>query len=122
MPRPSDWSITSVHAFEERIAEKLGHPAFDPHGDPIPTAGGEMPDIEEIPLNTAKDNSLLIITRLRDNPELLRYAAGLELLPGAQIEFHGRQPFGGPYNILMHGEAITLAPDAAEQIFGRVVV
>lgn len=26
-----------------KLAEELGHPRFDPHGDPIPTAKGEMP-------------------------------------------------------------------------------
>ncbi len=107
--------------FEERIAEKLGHPSFDPHGDPIPTAGGIMPQVEEIPLSAAEEHTELIITRLRDNAELLRYAAELELLPGARIELHGRQPFGGPFNILVSGEAVALAPEAAEQIFGRVV-
>jgi DtxR family Mn-dependent transcriptional regulator len=30
--------------FEERIAEKLGHPDFDPHGDPIPSVEGLMPN------------------------------------------------------------------------------
>ncbi len=107
--------------FEERIAEKLGHPAFDPHGDPIPTAGGLMPNIEEIPLYTAENDSQLVITRLLDSPELLRYAASLDIRPGAEIEFHGRQPFGGPYNILVNGESVALAPEAAEQIFGRIV-
>lgn len=27
----------------KKLAEELGHPRFDPHGDPIPTAKGEMP-------------------------------------------------------------------------------
>lgn len=27
----------------KKLAEELGHPRFDPHGDPIPTASGEMP-------------------------------------------------------------------------------
>lgn len=106
--------------FEERIAEKLGHPDFDPHGDPIPSAEGHMPNIEEIPLDTAEPDTTLIITRLHDDPALLRYAASLELLPGETIEFHGRQPFGGPYNIIVKGEPVALAPEAAEQIFGRV--
>ena len=107
--------------FEERIAEKLGHPDFDPHGDPIPTAEGRMPEIEEIPLHTAGIDSTLVITRLNDDPALLRYAAKLELLPGSTIEFHGQQPFGGPFNIVVKGEPVALAPEAAEQIFGRVV-
>ncbi len=107
--------------FEERIAEKLGHPDFDPHGDPIPTAEGKMPEIEEIPLHTAEIDSTLVITRIHDDPALLRYAAKLELLPGATIGFHGQQPFGGPFNIVVKGEPVALAPEAASQIFGRVV-
>ncbi len=106
--------------FEERIAEKLGHPDFDPHGDPIPTAEGHMPNIEEIPLALASMDSTLILTRLQDDPELLRYAAKLELLPGVRIEFHGQQPFGGPFNIVVNGEPVALAPEAASRIFGRV--
>ena len=105
---------------EERIAEKLGHPDFDPHGDPIPTAEGIMPEVDEIHLHTATEGAHFLITRLVDgNPKLLQYAAALRLLPGAIIEFHGRQAFGGPYNIIVGGEPIALAPEAAEQIFGR---
>ncbi len=107
--------------FEERIAEKLGHPDFDPHGDPIPTAEGRMPSINEIPLCAAEIGSTLIISRLQDDPALLRYAEKLELLPGAAIEFHGQQPFGGPFNLVVKGEPVSLAPEAATQIFGRVV-
>ncbi|MDP4199136.1 MAG: metal-dependent transcriptional regulator [Bacteroidota bacterium] len=108
--------------FEERIAEKLGHPDFDPHGDPIPNAEGLMPSVEEVPLPTAEVGSHFIITRLVDgDPKLLQYAASLSLKPGETIEFHGRQPFGGPYNIFVKGEPVALAPDAAGQIFGRQV-
>lgn len=28
----------------KKLAEELGYPRFDPHGDPIPTATGEMPE------------------------------------------------------------------------------
>jgi hypothetical protein len=58
---------------------------------------------------------------LNDDPSLLRYAAKLELLPGATIVFHGQQPFGGPFNIVVNGEPVALAPEAASHIFGRVV-
>ncbi|HEY3875020.1 MAG TPA: metal-dependent transcriptional regulator [Candidatus Kapabacteria bacterium] len=107
--------------FEERIAEKLGHPDFDPHGDPIPSAEGKMPRIAEIAIDRAPEDTTLVITRLRDNPELLRYAAGLELVPGSQIEVRGRQPFGGPFTILVKGKPVSLAPEAAAHIFGMVV-
>lgn len=34
----------------DRLAHQLGHPRFDPHGDPIPTAGGELPALRGTPL------------------------------------------------------------------------
>lgn len=38
--------------FEERIAEALGHPTHDPHGDPIPNADLELPEGPSLlPLN-----------------------------------------------------------------------
>jgi DtxR family Mn-dependent transcriptional regulator len=34
----------------DRLAHELGHPRFDPHGDPIPTATGELPALRGTPL------------------------------------------------------------------------
>jgi DtxR family Mn-dependent transcriptional regulator len=34
----------------ERLAHELGHPRFDPHGDPIPTARGELATLRGTPL------------------------------------------------------------------------
>jgi DtxR family Mn-dependent transcriptional regulator len=33
-----------------RLAHELGHPRFDPHGDPIPTATGELPPLRGVSL------------------------------------------------------------------------
>ena len=41
MARPIGWSTRSPIASIERIDEMLDRPAVDPHGDPIPTVGGE---------------------------------------------------------------------------------
>src|SRR5919197_2480460 len=37
----------------ERMAAALGHPSFDPHGDPIPTAAGEIEEAELVSLADA---------------------------------------------------------------------
>lgn len=34
----------------DRLAHQLGHPRFDPHGDPIPTAGGDVATLRGTPL------------------------------------------------------------------------
>ena len=36
------------------LARELGNPQFDPHGDPIPTASGEMPKAADIGRDAAK--------------------------------------------------------------------
>src|SRR5258708_1060295 len=62
--------------FEERIAERLGQPEFDPHGDPIPTRGGNIREVSDQCLADFSSPSSLIITRVLDiNPDLLRHAA-----------------------------------------------
>lgn len=38
------------HADVNQLAARLGHPRFDPHGDPIPTPDGEMPPPQGKPL------------------------------------------------------------------------
>src|SRR5690606_10501501 len=60
--------------FEDRIAELLDHPTHDPHGDPIPTKDGVMPEMASLPLCEAEPEIPYIIGRVKDqDPELLRY-------------------------------------------------
>src|SRR5690554_613503 len=59
--------------FEERIAELLGHPEYDPHGDPIPGRDGSLPGSQGRPLTELPTLSLLCVTRVeRLPPETLR--------------------------------------------------
>jgi len=37
--------------FEARIADWLGHPTYDPHGDPIPALDGSLPSRDELRLS-----------------------------------------------------------------------
>src|ERR1700674_2747145 len=48
----------------ERIDEMLGHPAVDPHGDPIPTPEGAMPQPQYLDLLTAPLDRALVVTRI----------------------------------------------------------
>ena len=107
--------------FEERIATRLGNPEFDPHGDPIPTAEGNISVIEEQLLSSLQSPHHLVITRIVDrDPELLRFVAGLSLLPGTRIEFLGQEPFGGSFTLKVGQKKLSLPPEAARQIFARL--
>src|SRR5262249_18874640 len=84
--------------FEEKINSMLGEPVTDPHGDPIPTRSGELPQQRGlIALADLEPERAARISRVRDqSPELLRHLETLGLLPDTVVTVLERAPFGGP--------------------------
>jgi len=82
---------------EELIAGRLGHPAVDPHGDPIPTATFEIDERQTLSLDELATGSAGRFVRVSDSdPEMLRYLAEQGITLGMWLEVIDRQPFGGP--------------------------
>jgi DtxR family Mn-dependent transcriptional regulator len=82
---------------EELIAEKLGHPTVDPHGDPIPTADLELREPLTHRMDSLKPGDRGLFVRVSDSdPEMLRYLAERGIAPGERFAVRERQPFGGP--------------------------
>lgn len=82
---------------EERIAARLGHPAFDPHGHPIPSKDGAMPEHSQQRLWEAAEGTRVAVERVSDSEaEALRYLGSVGILPGAALEIVGRGPLAGP--------------------------
>ncbi len=52
----------------EALASRLGHPAWDPHGDPIPTKGGALPAVERLSLAGVEPGRTAEIVHLEDEP------------------------------------------------------
>ncbi len=74
--------------FEERIAEAMGHPTHDPHGDPIPAPDLSLPAGEaSVPLQDLPVGYQGTLVRVgaqdSDNLNLLR---SLGLAPGSTVE------------------------------------
>lgn len=104
--------------FEDRIAEMLDDPRFDPHGDPIPTKDGEMPVLHSYSLTELSDNEEGIICRVKDqSPELLRYLEKNGLIPGVKLKVLEREPFDGPMKLELDNRIITIGYNVAENIF-----
>lgn len=100
---------------ERRIAELLGDPSHDPHGDPIPTSDGHLPDAGTESLGEAVPGTIGILARVSDHdPEMLRYLATLSIHIGDRIEVADRQPFGGPLSVLVGDR-----PRVREHALGR---
>ena len=82
--------------FERRVADALGDPEVDPHGDPIPSADLEPIDEGSGPrLSDHPEGDRLIVTRVSDREEdELDYLADAGITPGTTVEVIDIAPFG----------------------------
>lgn len=104
--------------FEEKIAERLGYPQFDPHGHPIPTRDGKILEIDAAPLARCEVGEKLTIRLVSDSdPEVLRYLAEKGLRPQVELEVVGKEPFNGPLTIEVGGETHILGHQVAGDVF-----
>ncbi|MEJ2010953.1 MAG: metal-dependent transcriptional regulator [Anaerolineales bacterium] len=106
--------------FEDRIARDLGHPAYDPHGDPIPSSDLQVPEFLAAPLNEMSPCGRVIIRRVRDSDaDLLRYLSELGIMPQVEIELLERSPYDGNLTLkVVGGDApVVLGPQVTCQIY-----
>jgi DtxR family transcriptional regulator, Mn-dependent transcriptional regulator len=93
----------------ELIAEALGNPTHDPHGDPIPTADGLIEEMPTRPLAELEPGDAGTFVRVSDSdPEMLRYLDQRGVRLGDKLEVVSRQPFGGPLTVRFGDELHTL--------------
>src|SRR6056297_2647080 len=104
--------------FEDRIAQLLDDPTHDPHGDPIPTKDGLIPEMDVEPLVEGEKEQEYIVSRVKDqDPELLRYLEKIGLLPGIKVRIKEKAPFDGPVTILVENDEQVIGNDMAKNIF-----
>lgn len=104
--------------FEDRIAELLNHPTHDPHGDPIPSKDGVVPEKASLAITDAEENRSYIIGRVKDqDPELLRYLEKIGIIPGVKIRILDKAPFNGPIHLFIEEEEKTIGYTIAEQVY-----
>lgn len=109
-------------AFETRIAELLGHPTHDPHGDPIPGRDGSLPASPGQPLSELEVGQRAEITRITNQEsEVLRYLADNGLVPGRTLTLAARAPFGGPLTLEHEGRRLAIALELAQAIHVSLV-
>jgi DtxR family Mn-dependent transcriptional regulator len=93
----------------ERIAQKLGYPTHDPHGDPIPTVDGELVEAPTRPLADLQAGDAGVFVRVSDSdPEMLRYLSDQGISPGDAFEVIDKQPWGGPLSVRFGGQVRIL--------------
>lgn len=106
--------------FEARVAAKLNHPDFDPHGHAIPTLDGSLPVGHSQTLaQTAANESVQVASVSDRDPEMLRYLGTHRIKPGIQLKIVEQLPFRGAYRVLVGSsqKAILLSEPLASAIF-----
>lgn len=113
-----DFELGINDLLEDRIDEITNHPTRCPHGEPIPSKDGVMPEVNDISLAQLQPVTHCLISRVRTHePEKLRYFADLGLVPGVKFELRFRAPFNGPFRIHDGRGEIVLGHDIAAALF-----
>jgi len=100
---------------ERLIAERLGNPKLDPHGDPIPTPELEIDERETHSLQELPAGVSGRFVRVSDSdPEMLRYLGEHGIALGDRLEITGRQPFGGPVFVRLGERELPLGGRLAQ--------
>jgi DtxR family Mn-dependent transcriptional regulator len=99
----------------DALAEQMGHPIYDPHGDPIPTASGEIAPRRGQPLTALPVGEPAAVVHIEDEPETVYAQLVAEgLHPGMRVQVSEVSPerirFWGD------GDEHVLAPVVAANI------
>jgi DtxR family Mn-dependent transcriptional regulator len=102
---------------EELIAAKLGEPARDPHGDPIPSRDLALADDDSVPLADLEPGESGRFERVSDRDgAMLRYLGERGIQPGVEIGVRAREPFGGPITVEVGGRTHALGGELIERM------
>jgi DtxR family Mn-dependent transcriptional regulator len=103
----------------ERIAARMeqmaGFPKRCPHGEPIPTVEGVMPEIKDEPLSEINAPANLMVSRVHTHDaEILKYLKTLNLVPGQSITLVSRAPFSGPLRLRIDNQDQVIGNELAK--------
>lgn len=104
--------------FTNRMEEKAGYPKRCPHGEPIPSRQGVMPEIHDRPLTDLADKERGVISRVRiRDTERLKYLAAEGLVPEVEFQVLAKAPFGGPIRLGFDHREVVLGSEIAGKLY-----
>jgi DtxR family Mn-dependent transcriptional regulator len=99
----------------DALAVRMGHPRYDPHGDPIPTASGEIPPARGRALTSLEPGSSGAVIHVEDEPPAIYaqlVAQGIE--PGMRVRLI--EADGKRIRLEVEGDECVLAPVVARNV------
>ncbi|AMV40111.1 Iron-dependent repressor IdeR [Planctomyces sp. SH-PL62] len=109
------------HAVSERLIDRmeqfLGHPAVDPHGDPIPAADGSLNNPQGVPLSQCAPGANFRVIRVMDQDSaFLRYLTECGLDLNAEGVLRENRAEAGAVVCRIGGRDVALGAAAAEKV------
>ncbi|QDX41868.1 metal-dependent transcriptional regulator [Salarchaeum sp. JOR-1] len=102
--------------FERRVADALGDPRVDPHGDPIPSADLTLTEDDTVSLAGSEPGDEVVVARVSDrDDEELRYLSEVGVEPGTTLTVSDTTPIG-TLVLDIEGETVTLPESVAATI------
>jgi len=111
------------HAFADKeligpLEKALGNPKACPHGNPIPSASGELKEEHSQTLTKLNAGERGIIVKVTDErQDILQYLGKLGLKPGACVKIEEKAPFDGPIMIGVGEAKFALGQNVASGIW-----
>ncbi len=103
---------------ERRLDRALGYPSEDPHGDPIPSAEGELPPRRSVALSSSHAGERVRILRVSDrDPALLQHAARLGLSLRTSVLIKEKRSFDGSMVLEVGAREEFISRQLASSIF-----
>lgn len=101
-----------------KLDEYLDFPAFDPHGDPIPNAKGELVKIDKFLLSEAILNTDYVCVGVKNSSvEFLQYLDKQNISLGSTIKVISREEFDSSLTIILNSNTISISNKIAENLF-----
>jgi DtxR family Mn-dependent transcriptional regulator len=109
--------INSVELIK-RLDAFLGHPDFDPHGDPIPDKDGNIKKAEKRLLSELIKNQIGICVGVKESsPEYLQYLDKKKISIGTKINVLGKEFFDGSMVIQVGRDQFFISKQIAENLY-----
>ena len=100
-----------------KLDKFLNYPKFDPHGEPIPSKDGAIPNRDTIPLNKLNSGDIGLVMGVNlDEKEFLDYLTKLNIRIGTKIEIKDKIDFDQSLNIRIENTNYHISYEVAKHL------
>lgn len=105
-----------------KLAQIMGNPIFDPHGDPIPDAKGKILKSNFVKLSETKTNNQYKVMGVTDHSTaFLKYLEKHQLIIGAAINIKAIEEFDNSIVLMCKKKEVIISNKVAERIIVEVL-